>query len=105
MAAKSSATSNPIYTRTTMTRLRLLVATIGLFALALLAGAGQPQKKDDPKQDQKKDLQQAFEPKSGPGAGQKFLEKFVGDWDVEKKFFPRGGGEPSVSKGTCKQEM
>src|SRR5262249_42322003 len=25
--------------------------------------------------------------------------------DVEKKFFPRGGGEPSLSKGTCKQEM
>jgi hypothetical protein len=91
-----------------MPRSRLIAVSIGLFALTALAGAGQsqqPPKKDDQKKDQKKDPQQAFEPKSGPGAGQKFLEKFVGDWSVEKRFFPRGGGEPSVSKGTCKQEM
>lgn len=87
-----------------MSRHCLIVASIGLFALALAAGAGQPQQKGDPPPAQKKDPQQGFEPKSAPGAGQKFLEKFVGDWDVQKKFF-RSGGEPSVTKGTCKQEM
>jgi hypothetical protein len=91
-----------------MARIRIVGLSVGLLALAFAAGAGQPpqtQKKTDPPPDQKKDPQQAFEPRSGPGTGQKFLEKFVGDWDVAKKFFPRGGGEPNVSKGTCKQEM
>lgn len=69
-----------------------------LLALAAAVGSGQTP-------DKKKDPQQAFEPKSAPGAGQKFLEKFVGDWTVEKKFFPRDGGAPNIGKGTCKQEM
>ncbi|QEL14492.1 DUF1579 family protein [Limnoglobus roseus] len=86
-----------------MRQWRAITVMACFFALAILAGAQQPPpgKKDDAK----KDPQQAFEPRSGPGAGQKFLEKFVGDWAVEKKFFPRDGGQPSVSKGTCKQEM
>src|SRR5262245_476353 len=85
---------------------RTIVAAVGLIALSLSVGAGQPpagQKKDQPPA--KQDPQQAIEPKSDPGAGQKFLAQFAGDWDVEKKFFPRGGGEPNVSKGTCKQEL
>jgi hypothetical protein len=79
-------------------------AIAGLLA-ATLAFGQTPPKKADPPADPKKDPQQAIEPRSGPGAGQKFLEQFVGEWEVEKKFFPRGGGEPGVSKGTCKQEM
>ena len=51
-----------------------------------------------------KDPQSSFEPRSGPGAGQKYLEKFVGDWDVEKTFYPRTG-EPSRQKGECRQSM
>lgn len=54
---------------------------------------------------QKKDPQQSIEPKAGPGEGQKFLSKFVGDWKVVKKFYPRNGGEPSILTGTCRQEM
>ena len=53
---------------------------------------------------EKGDPQAKFEPKSSPGAGQKLLEKFVGDWDVTKSFYPRTG-EPTRSKGRCKQAM
>lgn len=89
-----------------MARYRTAAATATALALAVLVGAQQPDaaKKDEPKRD-KKDPQSSFEPRSGPGAGQKFLEKFVGEWAVEKKFFPRDGGAPTVSTGTCKQEM
>lgn len=52
----------------------------------------------------KKDPQATYEPRSGPGAGQKFLEKFVGDWDVVKTFHPRSG-EPVQTKGECRQMM
>jgi hypothetical protein len=52
----------------------------------------------------KKDPQSAIEPRSGPGAGQKFLEKFVGDWEVTKTFHPRTG-DPVTAKGTCQQTM
>jgi hypothetical protein len=51
-----------------------------------------------------KDPQSSFEPRSGPGAGQKYLERFVGDWDVEKTFYPRSG-DPSRQKGECRQSM
>jgi hypothetical protein len=52
----------------------------------------------------KKDPQANFEPRSAPGAGQRYLEKFVGDWDVVKTFYPRAG-KPVVQRGVCKQEM
>ena len=53
---------------------------------------------------QKKDPLQSFEPKSRPGAGQKFLEKFVGEWDVVKTFHPRTG-QPVKVAGECRQTM
>src|SRR5262245_9819824 len=90
-----------------MNELRTGSLVAGMAALCLAAGAGQPptgQKRVD-QPPGKQDPQQAIEPRSGPGAGQAFLARFAGEWDVEKKFFPRGGGEPSVSKGSCKQEM
>jgi hypothetical protein len=68
-----------------------LPAAALLLALPLLA-----QKPPDP--------QSSFEPRSGPGAGQKFLEKLAGDWDVVKTFYPRSG-EPAKSTGTCRQTM
>jgi hypothetical protein len=66
-------------------------------ALGLLAGADDPVPK-------RQDPQSTFEPRSGPGAGQKFLEKFAGDWDVVKTFYPRTG-EPAKSRGECRQTM
>jgi hypothetical protein len=50
------------------------------------------------------DPQSSYEPRSSPGAGQKFLESFVGSWNVTKKFYLRTG-EPTQSTGSCKQTM
>lgn len=68
-----------------------------VLVVCVLIGAGQPPAKQ-------KDPQSTYEPRSGPGAGQKFLAQFVGDWDVVKSFYPRSG-EPSRQRGTCKQTM
>jgi hypothetical protein len=65
--------------------------------ICILTGAGQPPSKQ-------KDPQSSYEPRSGPGAGQKFLAQFVGEWDVAKTFYPRSG-EPSRQRGTCRQTM
>jgi hypothetical protein len=51
-----------------------------------------------------KDAQSTYEPRTGPGAGQKFLERFVGDWDVTKTFYPRSG-DPIRAEGQCRQAM
>jgi len=45
-----------------------------------------------------------YEPSNAPGAGQKLLAQFSGEWDVVKTFFPREG-KPIVTKGSCKQYM
>jgi hypothetical protein len=78
----------------TLSALRALAV---LSTVGLLLGAGQPPQKP-------KDPQSSYEPRSKPGAGQKLLEKFVGDWDVVKTFYPRSG-DPARSKGTCQQTM
>jgi len=75
-------------------RIHLPLATLLVLACALQAGHGQ--RRTDP--------QAAYEPRSGPGAGQKFLERMAGDWDVAKTFFPRSG-EPARSRGECRQTM
>jgi hypothetical protein len=51
-----------------------------------------------------KDAQSSFEPRSKPGAGQKYLERFAGDWNVSKVFYPRSG-EPVRVSGQCRQTM
>jgi len=82
------------------------VVVLALVCLSLISGANQStdKKGGDPKA-QKKDAQSTYEPRSGPGEGQKFLQKFVGDWTVQKVFYPRGGGEPSRATGECEQTM
>ena len=45
-----------------------------------------------------------YEPPNSPGAGQRLLAQFVGDWDLVKTFFPMNG-KPLVTKGTGKQYM
>ncbi|MBY0512601.1 MAG: DUF1579 domain-containing protein [Gemmataceae bacterium] len=77
---------------------RTALAVLALSLALGLAGAHPRQDRD------KKDPQSAVEPKSAPGAGQKFLERFVGEWDVVKTFHARQG-EPAVTKGTCRQTM
>ena len=46
----------------------------------------------------------AYEPANAPGAGQKLLAQFAGDWDLVKTFFP-ASGKPVVTKGSCRQSM
>ena len=45
-----------------------------------------------------------YEPPSAPGAGQKLLAKFAGNWNLTQTFFPRTG-KPIVTTGTCHQYM
>jgi hypothetical protein len=45
-----------------------------------------------------------YEPPNAPGAGQKLLAQFAGNWAVVKTFFPMNG-KPIVTKGECKQYM
>jgi hypothetical protein len=78
-----------------------LIST-GVAFVLLVAGSGVGQdKKNTP--DDKKDPQAKFEPRSKPGEGQKFLEKFVGDWEVVKTM--HRGGDPARTKGECRQTM
>ncbi len=51
-----------------------------------------------------KDVQNAYEPPSGPGAGQAYLKTFEGDWDVDKVFY-RPSGEAIHTPGECRQTM
>jgi hypothetical protein len=77
--------------------IRSLRSCAVLLTLALTATAAQPPR-------DRKDPQSTYEPRSRPGAGQKFLEKFVGDWEVAKAFYPRAGA-PARTKGECRQRM
>ena len=52
-----------------------------------------------------KDVQQRYEPPSGPGAGQAFLKTFEGEWTVERNFYPPSGGAPSKATGEATQKM
>jgi hypothetical protein len=67
-------------------------------SLFLLAGVAGSQAQN------KKDAQSSFEPRSDAGTGQKFLEAFVGNWDVVKTFYPRSG-DPVKQTGECHQTM
>lgn len=51
-----------------------------------------------------RDPQSAIEPRSEPGAGQKLMAKFVGDWEVTKTFYPRNG-DPVRQTGACRQTL
>jgi hypothetical protein len=75
-----------------------LAAPLAVVACLLLAAADAPKPAS-------KDPQSTVEPRSGPGAGQKLLERFVGDWDVVKTFHPRTGGAPVRAVGRCRQSM
>lgn len=72
------------------------VVLVLLLGACLVRAAEPPRKPKDP--------QSTYEPRSRPGAGQKFLEKFVGDWEVAKTFYPQTG-DPVRQKGECKQSM
>src|SRR5208282_656632 len=87
--------SNPIL-RCTMA----IGRPVALVLLLLMTTAGIPQQADK----KQRDPQSTYEPRSAPGVGQKFLEKFVGEWDVGKTFYPVGG-KPAQMQGKCRQTM
>jgi hypothetical protein len=76
--------------------MRRAVAALALAVLVVVAPAQDRSPRSDP--------QSTIEPRSGPGVGQAFLAKFVGDWDVAKTFHSRSG-EAARSTGECKQSM
>lgn len=77
----------------------LLLATCGLAPIA--CHATPTAAKSSPKDE----VQAAYEPRSAPGEGQQLLARMVGEWNVQKTFHRRGGGEPSVTTGTCTQTL
>ena len=81
--------------RTALTLLLLL--SVCHFATSPAAQEKRPSAKQN-------DPQSEYEPRSRPGEGQKFLQKFVGDWEVAKTFHPRAGA-PVRHKGECRQTM
>ena len=64
---------------------------------------GQPRDVTGPPRD--RDPQSTYEPRSAPGAGQQFLARMAGDWEVAKTFHPRNGGAPDTTRGSCRQTM
>jgi hypothetical protein len=42
--------------------------------------------------------------RAAPGAGQRLLARFAGEWDVVKTFYPQSG-QPIRAKGRCRQTM
>ena len=81
-----------------------MVRTLALVACAALVGSSAPRGRSRRSPATRENPQAKFEPRSKPGEGQKFLEQFVGDWDVVKTFHPRNG-EPVSSEGRCRQSM
>jgi hypothetical protein len=71
--------------------MNLRCSAFALIACVFLVAADEPAKKK-------------FEPRSEPGAGQTYLARFAGQWEVTKTFHPREGA-PVVTKGRCRQEM
>src|SRR5690242_14030681 len=65
-----------------------------IFAVLLIAGSAFAQQ-----------TQEQYEPPNAPGAGQKLLAQFAGEWDVVRTFVPANGGAPIITNGTCKQSM
>ena len=74
-----------------------------ILPLAALLAAGWFMPAPSPAQDKKDAKGAAYETKSAPGEGQKFLEKFVGEWTAVKTF--HRGDKSSSTEGSCTQTM
>ncbi len=56
------------------------------------------------KEDQKK-MMEMWMKYATPGEGHKFLQKQVGEWEVNTKSWSQPGQEPEITKGSAKGEM
>ncbi len=81
----------------------ILLAGASPIHIGRASAAEQPQ--EGPRREQPpKDPQSTFEPRSAPGAGQKLMEQFIGEWNVVKTISPPGK-DPVITSGTCSQTM
>lgn len=88
-----------------ISRKRLMLSTLfAAVAPAVQANQQAPTKPDQNPPNNKPKDPQSFEPRTGPGAGQKLMERYAGDWDVVKTISPPGK-DPVRTTGTCKQRM
>jgi uncharacterized protein DUF1579 len=92
--------NHPFLRSEIMRTVLVLLVLPAVFSVAYLSASAQEKKSSK----EQKDPQSAYEPRSQPGEGQRFLQKFVGDWDVIKTFHPRSG-DPVQQKGECRQSM
>jgi Protein of unknown function (DUF1579) len=76
------------------------VVTVLWFIVAAYGLSGRATAQDN----KQKTALERFEPRSQPGSGQKFLDKFIGEWDVVKTFYPQSGA-PVKMEGRCSQTM
>ena len=83
-----------------ISRKNLMLAGLVAVATKFSGGRASAQEPQPPA----KDPQSTFEPKSGPGSGQKLMEQMVGNWDVVKTVSPPGR-DTVKTKGTCRQSM
>jgi len=81
-----------------------IVPVLALCAAALVRASATPAQTTTPAA-AGKDVQQRYEPPSGPGAGQAYLKTFEGEWTVERIFYPPSGGDPSRATGEATQKM
>jgi hypothetical protein len=83
-------------------------AALSVLVVAPFLAATASHAQDAPRQSApaapRQDAQNAYEPRTGTGAGQVMLAKFVGDWDVVKTFYPQKG-DPVRTSGECQQKM
>ncbi len=79
---------------------------MSFFALLLVSasfvlGADEPAKKPQSPADPLAKV----EPRSTPGAGQAYLARFAGEWEVARAIYPTNGGEPRRATGHVSQKM
>jgi hypothetical protein len=81
-----------------LSSIRTAIACLGFVAMSMTGGVSMGQDGGN------KSPQEKFEPRSRPGIGQKFLERFVGEWTVTKTFYP-ASGRAARMEGSCTQSM
>jgi len=84
-------------------RFLFLAAFIAVFLISTLAipAASSAQEMSD----QDKKMMEMMMKYGTPGKNHEIFKKYVGDWDVETKSWPKPGAEPMIGKGSMKNEL
>ncbi len=81
----------------------LCLALIAFLLTPILAVSGKASGQEMSDQDKK--MMEMTMKYGTPGKNHEFLKKYVGDWGVETKMWPKPGAEPAMGKGTMKNEL